>query len=91
MTTKFKFDVKDALVTRPMGSWRWQNAYAVSTYALIASSNTNRLNWKMVNRSTKMSQPQLQRYKVKWDVRGVPEPVMATIESHIDSPYNKDL
>lgn len=74
-----------------MGSWQWQNAYAISTYKLVAKSNSNRLVWRLSNRSNKMSEPQLRRYGVKWDIKSIPEPVASTIESHIDSPYNKDL
>lgn len=91
MNCEFNFESRNSLVTRPMGSWRWQNAYAISTYKLVAQSNSNRLVWRLSNRSNKMSEPQLRRYRVKWDRRGRPEPVLHTIESHIDSPYNKDL
>jgi hypothetical protein len=85
------------LVTRPRGSWRWQQPYALSSYSLqVAADGTSRLIWRNVGRSSKRSMPQLKALVASmpavfgWDGRGVPAPVSETLESHPASPYNRD-
>ena len=86
------FDEKKCLVTRPMGSWRWQNAYAIADYVLQCAARGSRLVWKFNGRTPKRSLPQMRRCPwLKWDIRSVPDPVQHTIESHPASPYNQDL
>jgi hypothetical protein len=46
------------IVTRPRGSWKWQNAYAVATYAPHLTRD-GRWVWKLAHRTRKMSAPQL--------------------------------
>ena len=46
------------IVKRPKGSWKWQNAYAISTYKLCLNKR-NKLVWKFVSRTDKKSKPQL--------------------------------
>lgn len=49
----------DVIVTRPRGSWRWQDAFAVSTYRRVKSKDGRREIWKFISRGRKMSRPQL--------------------------------
>ena len=85
-----------ALVTRPQGSWKWQNAYAVS-YCQARLSDNGFVVWEMFHRSSKMSAPQLARNEVvtdfdhginrtkvsrKWAVKMIGERKVKHIENH---------
>jgi len=60
------------LVTRPRGSWKWQDAFAISTYQLTVGHMGEAI-YKFVGRSAKFSEPQLKRYGIVWDQVGRPK------------------
>ena len=47
------------IVTRPKGSWKWQDAFAISTYALRLSADEKSFIWKLTRQTAKLSRPQL--------------------------------
>ena len=47
------------IVTAPMGSWRWQNAYKIATYGMKLAKNGKVL-WESVGSSRKLSYPQIE-------------------------------
>ncbi len=49
---------RQAIVTRPRGSWKWQDAYAVATYE-AQQTRDGRWIWRNVGRGPKRSKPQL--------------------------------
>ena len=49
------------IVTRPRGTWKYQDAYAVATYA-PHTTRDGRVVWQNVGRGPKRSMPQLRRY-----------------------------
>ena len=51
-------DTITCLVTRPKGSWKWQDAYAISTWRVEMGSR-GRAIWAFCGRSKKHSLPQL--------------------------------
>lgn len=58
-----------SLVARPKGTWRWQDAYAVSSHALTRRRDGT-LGWVMSRRSSKMSLPQIVRAGARYDYTG---------------------
>ncbi len=48
------------VVTTPRGSWRWQQAYRLATYA-PAQTRRGRMVWRRVEASGKISEPQMRR------------------------------
>jgi hypothetical protein len=58
------------LVTRPRGSWKWQDAYAISTYRLMPNHDETRVVWKLIDRTGKLSLPQIKRYGMSYDQVG---------------------
>lgn len=52
--------IKRRIVTSCRGSWRWQNAYRIATYAPALLKN-GKLVWKSISTSPKYSWPQLVR------------------------------
>ena len=61
-----------ALVTRPQGSWRWQDAFAISVYRWVVNYDETRGVWRHVSTGRKMSEPQLRARGIKCDVIGRP-------------------
>lgn len=61
----------DALVTRPQGGWKWQNAFAVSRYRLTIGYRGKPV-WKFVFRSRKYSEPQIRNRGITYDCVGRP-------------------
>jgi len=62
MTTKQLIPGLEArrIVTAPKGSWKWQDAYRISTYHAYLLKN-GRVAWQSVSQSEKFSEPQLRR------------------------------
>lgn len=83
--------IKKTLVTRPKGSWKYQDAFAIATYAAAVDENGH-IKWGFLDRSGKFSQPQLRR--LGWDVQNARTPLNSLIadslESWDNSPYNCD-
>lgn len=52
--------VTTAIVTRPRGSWRWQDAYGISRYKAHWTRD-GRLIWRCTSSHGKYSLPQLRR------------------------------
>ena len=87
-------DYVECIVTRPRGSWRFQDAFAVSDYRLQPGPK-GLLLWRHTGRSRKFSKPQMTRARqsgwLTWDRASVPErPHNLTLENHPASPYNQD-
>lgn len=86
-------DTVQTIVSRPKGSWRYQDAFAVSTYQLQWSPRMGRFVWKMVDRTGKMSWKKAVR-SGKGRMVGSPRKWSSiereTLESHPMSPYNQD-
>ena len=50
------------VVTRPQGSWKWQNAFGISTYVATVSRR-GKIIYKSIHQSArKYSEPQLRRW-----------------------------
>lgn len=89
---KTALDSLDVLVSRPMGGWKYGRPYAVSTYLLL-SNKEGKLVWKFAGRSRKYSKPQIKRYNISANYpycQILPLKTHYTLESHPNSPYNKD-
>jgi hypothetical protein len=64
--------VQTALVTRPKGSWKWQDAFAVSCYRWSVNADETRGIWRHVSTGNKMSEPQLRARGIECDGTGRP-------------------
>lgn len=51
----------NGIVSRPRGTWKWQDAYAISTCQPSFSSRAKYWYWICARRGDKMSMPQLKR------------------------------
>lgn len=58
-----------SLVTRQRGSWKYQDAYGVSTYQ-PKQTKTGKWVWESVNSRGKWSMPQIKRYQINHDFVG---------------------
>ena len=52
-------DTVQVIVTRPRGTWKWHNAYAVATYTLAFRESDGQPYYQFVSRGPKRSRPQL--------------------------------
>ena len=72
--------VETALVTRPMGSWKWQEAFAVSYYQWCVNWNETKGVWKCIARDRKMSEPQIRSRGITTDHKGRPGTIPKVIQ-----------
>jgi hypothetical protein len=66
---------QNRIVTECQGSWKWQNAYRITTYEPRELKN-GRICWQSVSVSGKMSMPQIRRagldHLKKYSLHNVP-------------------
>ena len=61
--------LKTSTVSVQRGSWKWQQAFAVSTYA-PRWTNAGALVWSSLGQSHKMSEPHMRRQGIETDCSG---------------------